>query len=411
MATFVGKGKRDQNFIYWWNYLNMVSRLLSFIRAQQQGLWGLHLETFCEMLPYFHRYDHINYARWGCVHLAQMNQLPLEVEQEFRNVNFVVKASDKRFNQVDPDHALEWLNAVGKKSGGIVGITKTNKALARWTLSYNLRANVASQTYKMMKIDMDTLYTLNESTTACIIRDNRDEDSILKILLQFKVFNEEAIDRPNKLLNIVTRDVSSTEIEDSLLNAERLGQNQLETFVTERLVEKTVSIKDPLPKAKAHTFASLYDVCTKTPSGKIESLKADRNFLQRRIAAYRARRPVDLCNILNHELMKVPLSIADTSGALRSGTKSILFDVFTQGVSCPQEIVVEQPATLIIDGQAAIMSLGKPSNANTFGEYANEFIRYIFRLGHGYSRIDISFDRYWDISIKGHTRAKRTIKS
>ncbi len=71
------------------------------------------------------------------------------MENEFRRGNFVVKGSEKTFNQVDPDHSLEWINGVGKRSGGIVGIsriTKTISALTRWTLLYNLRTLVATQT-------------------------------------------------------------------------------------------------------------------------------------------------------------------------------------------------------------------------------------------------------------------------
>ena len=74
--------------------------------------------TFREMLPFYFRYDHVNYARWGCVYLSEMHQLPSEVEEEFQLGNFVVKGSDQSFNQVDPDHSLEWLNGVGKKEWG-----------------------------------------------------------------------------------------------------------------------------------------------------------------------------------------------------------------------------------------------------------------------------------------------------
>ena len=42
--------------------------------------------------------------------------------------NFVVKRSAQKFNQVDPDQAMEWINCTGKKGGGIVGITKTISA-------------------------------------------------------------------------------------------------------------------------------------------------------------------------------------------------------------------------------------------------------------------------------------------
>ena len=67
------------------------------------------------MLPFFQRYDHTNYARWGAVYIAEMNQLPQEVQTEFEQGNFVVKRSNQKFNQVDPDHSQEWLNGIGEK--------------------------------------------------------------------------------------------------------------------------------------------------------------------------------------------------------------------------------------------------------------------------------------------------------
>ena len=411
LTVFVENRQSDPNFRFWWDYLRMVTVLLAFVRAQRAGLWTLHLESFREMLPFFFRYDHVNYARWGCVYLSQMHQLPPEVEEEFRLGNFVVKGSDQSFNQVDPDHSLEWLNGIGKKSGGIIGITKTNSALARWTLSFNHRTRISMQTYEMMNVGVDTGYTPNEATSSRTKRDNSDEERILQTLLRFKVFAEESTGRPNKLLNCATKDVVTSEIEESLLNAETLGQQKLESFVKERLVSSTNLFHSALQKVKAPTFATLYDVATKTPSGKTESTKADRNFLQRLIAAYRAGRPVDLARILNHELMNVPISIAETSGELRSGIKANLFDILIQSVTCPTEISNDEPSCLIIDGQAAVMSLGKPSKANTFGYYADEFVKFIFRQGQAYSRIDVTFDRYRDISIKVGTRTKRTKKS
>ena len=327
----------------------------------------------------------MNYARWGCVYLSEMHQLPSEVEEEFQLGNFVVKGSDQSFNQVDPDHSLEWLNGVGKKSGGIIGITKTNSALTRWTLSYNHRTRISMQTYEMMNVGVDTEFIPNEATSSRIKRDNSDEEHLLRILLRFKVFTEESTGLPNKLLNCATKDVATSEIEESLLNAEKLGQRKLESFVEERLVSSADFFHSALQKVKAPTFAKLYDVATKTPTVKTESTKADRNFMQRLIAAYRAGRPVDLARILNHELMNVPISIAETSGELRSGIKANLFDILTQCVTCPTEISVEEPSCLVIDGQAAVMSFGKPSTANTFGDYADEFVKFIFRQGKAYN--------------------------
>ena len=87
------------------------------------------------MLPLLLRYDHVNYARWGTVYLAEMWVLPPEVLHEFQEGNCVVKRTDRRFNKVSAGQSTEWLNAIGKKSGGLVGISRVASALSRWILS------------------------------------------------------------------------------------------------------------------------------------------------------------------------------------------------------------------------------------------------------------------------------------
>lgn len=84
LSSFIAVRKeKNPNLEYWWQYMEMVCILLLFVRAQREGMWDLHLYAFQKMLPFFHRYDHTNYAQWGAVYLAQMKQLPVEVQTEF----------------------------------------------------------------------------------------------------------------------------------------------------------------------------------------------------------------------------------------------------------------------------------------------------------------------------------------
>ena len=147
-------------------------------------MWDLHLYAFQKMLPFFHRYDHSNYARWGVVYLAQMKQLPVEVQTEFDKGNCVVKGSSRQFNQVDPDQGQEWLNGTGKRVGGIVGIARTTAALCRWKLSYNLRAHIAALTRKMFHVANDDQIACNESNPSRKLRDNSDEKKVIALLRQ-----------------------------------------------------------------------------------------------------------------------------------------------------------------------------------------------------------------------------------
>ena len=196
-----------------------------------------------------------------------------------------------------------------------------------------------------------------------------------------------------------------------MLHAETLGQKQVNDFVEHRLLatqgeSQYAELASPLHKNKVHTFSSLYYI-EKYSKGKQKTIKVDRNIQQRLITAYRAGRQVNLGNVLKHELMPVPVSLAEMDGSLRAGNKSALIDVLIQNVSTPSEIEIHTPSTLIIDGQALVMALGMPKGLNTFGDLANEFSQTVLRMGAKFDRIDVTFDSYQEHSIKDITRSKR----
>ena len=121
---------------------------------------------------------------------------------------------------------------------------------------------------------------------------------------------------------MATKDVVTTRIEESLLKANSLGQEKLDTFVKERLMAPKEDgnhkkLRNRLLKKKASTFSSLCKA-EKKESEKSAVIKADRSILQRIITACDAGRRVDLPRILSHELMAVPLAIADTNSQLRT---------------------------------------------------------------------------------------------
>ena len=395
--------------------MDMVSILLQFTRAQRDGIWDLHLHSLRQMLPYFMRYDHLNYARWGPVYIAQMYQMPEPVLSEFQRGNFVVKRSIQKFNQVDANQAMEWINGTGKKVGGIVGITKTSAALCRWTLSYNLRSHIAAQTHAMYHNSPGSASIHHEATKS---RQKLDSDQELALVSTFQRFKVFASTSPESLKNLATKDIATEGIQTSLLFARQLGQEKLNKFVDERLIVPEQSEKPEIPihapltlhRSNAKTFASLYEVVKYTKDkDKQTIMKADRNVLRRLVTAYEAGRPVDLQAILKHELLPVPVSLAEMDGTLRTGTKSVLVDKLTEDVICPSTIELhESSSCLIVDGQALVVALGKPNIAVTFGDLADIYVRAVLKIGSSYQRIDIVFDRYREESIKGGTRARRT---
>ena len=75
MEEFDNAHPPNPNFRLWTCYMKMVELLLAMIRAYRDENWDLHLKSFAAMLPWLTIYDHTNYARWGPVYLAGMENL------------------------------------------------------------------------------------------------------------------------------------------------------------------------------------------------------------------------------------------------------------------------------------------------------------------------------------------------
>ena len=154
---FMTTHENNATLAFWKQYLDMVGILLRFIRAEREGIWSLHINSFQEMLPLMVLYDHANYSRWGTIYLADMQQLPHtapEVNSEFMAGNFVVKESSGSFNQLHTDQALEYINKMCNSSGGLIGITKIQSALNRWMLTCCDRARLSAPAKAMVGCSM-----------------------------------------------------------------------------------------------------------------------------------------------------------------------------------------------------------------------------------------------------------------
>ena len=210
----------------------------------------------------------------------------------------------------------------------------------------------------------------------------------MKVLEQLKVFTP--VDgSTDSLHSIATKDVATPEIQESLLSAEELGQSKLDIFVEERLMNSIVKFRDRLQKSNPLTFMSLCEVSNGDPKGKVTTVKANRTILQRLVTAFQAGRKVDLHHVLQHELMNIPISIANCDGSLQTRSKYILGDVITRYVVYPAEVKVDQSnSCLIIDGQ--VVAIGKPAGAHTFGDLADVFVKHVLVSGKCFNRIDVT---------------------
>ena len=57
-----------------------VLLMMTYVMAECEGDWLLHLATFKKMLPYYFAAGHVNYARYGLYYLRSTEKLPPHVE-------------------------------------------------------------------------------------------------------------------------------------------------------------------------------------------------------------------------------------------------------------------------------------------------------------------------------------------
>ena len=57
----------------------------------------------------------------------------------------------------------------------------------------------------------------------------------------------------------------------------------------------------------------------------------------------------------------------------------------------PQVTPIAGRSTLVVDGQALVMTLGRPSECNTFDDLGNEFKKVVFVSGKDFDRRDVTF--------------------
>lgn len=451
IERFEQQFSEEPNYKHWTNYMDMVEILLGFIRANRDGNWQLHLDSFAAMLPWMSIYDHTNYARWGPVHLAEMKCLPLtapEVYEEFMAGHFVIKRSKNRFNQVPVDQATEWINRMCKISNGIIGITRNDSARDRFCATWAERSRISNDTKHLYGLldDEDDEQAISTRKDSLPSKRNYDHKAVSDLKMQFERFDVFKIDIRGEvasetasgetnndsevatispehkevppLIALASRDVAAQDIQKELLCAERKGVTLVETFVRERLESKTVHFFAPIKKNNPKTFGTLYKCVTVSKTNEKKTLKADRRLMQQLFNASQAGRKVQISEIMKHELSPVPLSLAKLNGDMQACNKADLLNILTTEIGVSTSSLLPEPdpdikTCVIIDGHALIQALGKPSNCRTFDDYSKEFIKIALgKLDRSVKRLDVVFDRYTGKdSIKASTRNKRAGKT
>lgn len=232
-------------------------------------------------------------------------------------------------------------------------------------------------------------------------RMKKDEDSVqaLEDLLENNWTNPFA-EGETELLNISTGVAASPDVTRDLLSAQKKGEEARQTFQESRL-EKGQNFFERLPRLNLKTFDSKKERKIKV-KGKEIILKSDNKLFAHMILVASSRK-LSMKEVLKHPLGPMPWSLANTDGATRKTNKAALARKLEAKASPADEM--ESPSACIIDGMSVVQKI--KGDKLTFEKLAEQVLVSVLRIGAASERIDVVFDVYRQLSIKGAERAIR----
>lgn len=394
----------NETFKYWCDYCSMVEILLNCIRAEREGDWELHLRVVEKMIPYFLIFNHINYVRGCILYLADMKTLPEELKTPFKQGYFTVKRSLGKFNSVATDHALEQsLIRSSKVQGGLIGITKNENAMLKWSTLYHYKASVTKDLQEYCYAFEDPtgdsdIQLHKESGSFRVERDEVDVQYIMKFLLD----NDNPFESsPAPLRNIVNGIVASGKVTEFLLNVQENGKKLLEKFVEERIIQKVKGIYAPLQRVVVLTLSEVSSDTNKKGGNKYELTSTNVSST----VMLANQRNFSVQDLLQYEMVNYPPSLAHENGMLKKSVKSDLMNAIEKDTDCSKlikEIYPLENSVFVIDGMCFIHNVPSAvlKSLNTFQDYAEHQIAKLEHVmeASGAQRVDLVYDKYSDMS-------------
>ena len=181
----------------------MFLPLKLFLSSSRNGDWAVYQLSKKMLLPLLFVSNRSTYSRYMPVLILLMERLPECVKQSFIEGNFVAKLSEGKFNKVWMDYCLETTeNKALKGTGGVIGLTMRESALARWFLARPVTAKYSNTFHR----DICKHGSVGQKESKAKAKEKRWNDDLLKM----EMFNGSFVDpfdisnSPQGLVNIAS---------------------------------------------------------------------------------------------------------------------------------------------------------------------------------------------------------------
>ena len=290
----------------------------------------------------------------------------------------------------------------GKGLGGLKGISTNDEQVAVWINSFSICSHVSlaldniytpSSTEEIEETFSEGLSELSYSRVhkeEAKSRKELDSQDRSKLLEQLSKYSHPLLTDSDKLFNVVNGQCASEDI--NVYDALYIGKKQMEEFVNKlpdgfhHVIEKRVKTMQQMKKSVVVQGKPIYNL--------------ESHFIN--LILIGQQRNITLQQMFERELSAVPLSIIDEFGNLRKGNKCILVKKLGIVEETPTE-----PSIIIIDGSQLLYHISWPIPGK--GKIINLVDGIKEKISKYPKDVDklIIFDRYEEVSAKGHERQRR----
>ena len=395
---------------YWLMYVEMVSILRRYVKAERAEDWQEHLGEVQNMLPFTVAAKHRNYMSCLPLYLRDMKELREKhpvVYDNFTRGNFTVHRTQGRFNGTWTDMALEQTYNKEGKTSLLKRITQTPATREKYVKTAPFLTKISESVKDMAQLRQTISHQHGESDRQ-VLDDQRLVEDIRKIVNE-KMVNPFTSTNLDDVINIASGEKAAS---SDVINARELGLQAMRKAEEEENAKivppnlTTFSSRKKSAPTKAQTLVKIYQ---------------DESSVSRALCFFQSCDEHARNIAFLHEWTEYPASLFEVDPrvqggySMRKGIKSdylIALKTFIAPESPPLATLPSSsfPTVFLVDAMAFVNRY-QYLGAKTFDEVTRLYVRHMLYLKPTHcTHVHFVGDRYdfgEDKSLKGDERHRR----
>ena len=182
-----------------------------------------------------------------------MKCLPESIRSEFEQF-WVFLKTQKKFATMPIDQAHEHNNAKVKASGGAIGLTENPVALKRWMVSGPEQTRLLYEFERQCKTESTVNFQHHEHGFSA---QHAYKNQVNKLCTTISTMGNPFTEESKDLMKLDSHDCVHKSAIETLYGIEALGKSQYMSYVQEVLIDRTVSIHNPITETVFRSSSSL----------------------------------------------------------------------------------------------------------------------------------------------------------